>query len=105
MKVTNSTVQGGIPTTRSEALEKKGASRSKAARSGAGGAADRVELSVSREKIDRLTQTVAAMESGNAEKIQSIKEQIASGTYSVSGRAVAEKMLRAVGIAPPEGDA
>jgi flagellar biosynthesis anti-sigma factor FlgM len=103
MKVTNSTVHNGIPTLRSEALEKKAAVEV-SSKKNASNASDRVELSVNRAKIDSLTSALASMESMNADKIESIKSRIAEGTYSVSGRDVAEKMLRAIGVLQPGGD-
>jgi len=103
MKVTNSTVNNGIATLRSEALEKKGAS-DVAAKKTSASSSDRVELSVNRAKIERLTGVLAAMESPNAEKIESIKSRIADGTYNVSGQAVAEKMLQSIGVLKAGGD-
>jgi flagellar biosynthesis anti-sigma factor FlgM len=103
MKVTNSTVHNGIPTLRSEALEKKAAVEV-SSKKNASNASDRVELSVNRAKIDSLTSALASMESMNADKIESIKSRIAEGTYSVSGRDVAEKMLRSIGVLQPGGD-
>jgi negative regulator of flagellin synthesis FlgM len=103
MKVTNSTVHNGIPTLRSEALEKKAAVEV-SSKKNASNASDRVELSVNRAKIDSLTSALASMESMNADKIESIKSRIAEGTYHVSGRDVAEKMLRSIGVLQPGGD-
>lgn len=97
MKVTNNSLNNGIQGTRPESAGKRDtlATQKKAAH---GGRTDRVELSISQERIDRLTSTIASMESANSEKIDSLKRQIADGTYAVSGHAVAEKMLRSLGI-------
>jgi len=103
MKITNSTVNNGIPTLRSEALEKKGASDVSSKKTSAS-SSDRVELSVNRAKIDQLTSVLASMESPNAGKIESIKSRIAEGTYNVSGQAVAEKMLQSIGVLKAGGD-
>ncbi len=103
MKITNSTVNNGIPTLRSEALEKKGASDVSSKKSSAN-SSDRVELSVNRAKIDQLTSALASMGSTNTEKIESIKSRIADGTYHVSGQAVAEKMLQSIGVLKAGGD-
>ncbi len=103
MKVTNSTKHNEIANIRNEALEKKGAAEIPAEKTVSQGS-DRVELSVNRAKIDRLTSTLATMESMNTEKIESIKSQIAEGTYNISGHAVAEKMLRSMGILTAGGD-
>ena len=103
MKITNSTVNNGIATLRSEALEKKGATNASAKKTAAN-SSDRVELSVNRAKIDHLTGVLAAMASPNAEKIESIKSRIADGTYNISGQAVAEKMLQSIGVLKAGGD-
>jgi len=97
MKITKSTVNNGASTLRSEALEKKGATDVSSKKTGAN-SSDRVELSVNRAKIDQLTSVLASMESTNTGKIESIKSSIADGTYNVSGRAVAEKMLQSIGL-------
>ena len=97
MKITNSTVKSGVATLRSEALEKKGAAGVSSKKSGAK-TSDRVELSVNRAKIDQFTSALLSLESTNTGKIESIKSSIADGTYSVSGRAVAEKMLQSIGL-------
>ncbi|RQW85424.1 MAG: flagellar biosynthesis anti-sigma factor FlgM [Geobacter sp.] len=103
MKITNSTVNNGIATLRSETLEKKGATNASAKKTAAN-SSDRVDLSVNRAKIDHLTGVLAAMGSSNAEKIESIKSRIADGTYNVSGQAVAEKMLQSIGVLKAGGD-
>jgi len=97
MKITNSTVTNGASTLRSEALEKKGATDVSSKKTAANNS-DRVELSVNRAKIDQLTSALASLESTNTGKIESIKSSIADGTYNVSGRAVAEKMLQSIGL-------
>jgi negative regulator of flagellin synthesis FlgM len=103
MKVTNSTVNNDIANLRNEALEKKTAAELPVDKN-VSQPADRVELSVNRAKIDRLTSTLATMESMNTEKIESIKSRIAEGTYNVSGHEVAGKMLRSMGILTAGGD-
>jgi len=103
MKVTNSTVNNGIATLRSEALEKKGASDVSSKKATAS-TSDRVELSVNRAKIEHLTGVLAAMGSTNTDKIASIKSRIADGTYNISGQAVAEKMLQSIGVLKAGGD-
>lgn len=103
MKVTNSNIHNEITNLRNEALEKKAGPDVSVEKLPAP-ASDRVELSVNREKIERLTAALATTESVNAEKIESIKSRIAEGTYNVSGQDVAEKMLRSMGILTPSGD-
>ncbi len=103
MKITNNTVNNGKPTLRSEALEKKGATDVSSKKSSANGP-DRVELSVNHAKLDKLTSAIASMGSTNTEKVASIKGRIADGTYNISGRAVAEKMLQSIGVLQASGD-
>jgi negative regulator of flagellin synthesis FlgM len=103
MKITKSIVNNGASTLRSEALEKKGATDVSSKKTAAN-SSDRVELSVNRAKIDQLTSALASMESTNTGKIESIKSSIADGTYNVSGRAVAEKMLQSIGLLKAGGD-
>lgn len=97
MKINSGPMNNGIRNTRNEAQEKKAASGSGSEKSRAHGA-DRVELSVSLQDVEKLTETLAALPGANVEKIESIKSRIADGTYNVSGQAVAEKMLRFLGI-------
>lgn len=102
MKVDNSISNNGIQGTRTDLTGKPDPVVTlKDGASGAG--ADRVVLSVSQERIDRLASAIASMEVSNSEKIESLKRQIAEGTYQVSGQAVAEKMLRTLGL-PAGGD-
>lgn len=103
MKITNNAVNNGKPTLRSEALEKKGASDVSSQKTAAS-TSDRVELSVNRAKIEQFTSVLATMESPNTGKIESIKSRIADGTYNVSGQAVAEKMLKSIGVLKSGGD-
>ena len=103
MKITNGPLNNGIRTTRSEASEKKAASGSGREKSGASGA-DRVELSGGLREVEKLAGVIASLPQSDAEKIESIKSRIADGSYNVSGYAVAEKMLRSMGILQGEGE-
>ncbi|MEA5114692.1 MAG: flagellar biosynthesis anti-sigma factor FlgM [Geobacteraceae bacterium] len=97
MKVTDRTLSNGILGARTDATGKTGPLGTlKDGVSGTG--TDRVDLSVSQERIDRLTSTIASMEGASSERIESLKKQISEGTYKVSGQAVAEKMLRSLGV-------
>jgi len=103
MKITNGPLNNGIRNARSEAAEKQTASGVRQERSGAAGA-DRVELSGGLREVEKLAGIAASLPSGDAEKIESIKSRIADGSYNVSGYAVAEKMLRSMGILSGEGE-
>ncbi len=97
MKVTNRPLNNGIIGTRTDSTGKtETLGTLKNVMSGTG--TDRVNLSVSQERIDRLTSTIASMEGANSERIEALKKQISEGTYKVSGQAVAEKMLRSLGV-------
>jgi len=63
-----------------------------------GESADRVELSITPREVEKLANVAASLPGAGAGKIESIKNRIADGTYSVSGYQVAEKMLRTMGI-------
>jgi negative regulator of flagellin synthesis FlgM len=97
MKITNGPINNGIRNARNEALEKRSAAGAGSEKSRAQGA-DRVELSAGLMEVEKLTETIAAMPGSNVDKIESIKNRIADGSYNVSGHAVAEKMLRSMGI-------
>ncbi len=103
MKVTT-TVQNGIPSARSEAVGRKDTGTARSSSSAERSTADRVELSDTLERVSRLTKVAMTMETDNTEKIQSIRERLAAGTYTISGRDVAEKMLRSAGIISVGGD-
>jgi flagellar biosynthesis anti-sigma factor FlgM len=103
MKISNDTINTALQSTRNEPLEKKGRTAPSVERT-RGQAGDRVELSVNLRDIDRLTATAASMPGASAEKIESLRNRIADGTYKVSGLAVAEKMLSSMGIEVTGGD-
>ena len=103
MKITNDTINNALQSTRSEPLEKKGRT-APSVETTRGKAGDRVELSVTLRDVDRLTATAASMPGTASEKIESLRNRIADGTYNVSGLAVAEKMLSSMGIDVTGGD-
>lgn len=55
---------------------------------------DKVELSGASEEVAKLTDKAKATSTNRAEKIQTVKEAIQSGTYNVEGKLVARAMLR-----------
>lgn len=54
---------------------------------------DRVELSESRKQVEELKNRVKNSEEVRAEKVEAIKKQIENGTYDVSGKKVADKII------------
>lgn len=56
---------------------------------------DKVVLSLTNERVDRVTASLEQIPDIRWDKVAEIKSRIDSGTYEVSGRQVAEKMLAA----------
>ncbi|MGA1847551.1 flagellar biosynthesis anti-sigma factor FlgM [Deferribacter abyssi] len=54
---------------------------------------DRVEISKTQKEIDTIKNKLKRASEVREEKIRNIKEQIDSGTYDVSGKKVAEKIV------------
>ncbi len=54
---------------------------------------DRVELSIPREQIDQLKKALAELPDVRPERVAALQEHLSQGTYDISGRMVAEKML------------
>lgn len=103
MKVTGKTIQNGISTPLNETREKKTGKGSVAESSRPTGT-DRIVLSGNLNEVEKLTNIIAAMPGANSEKIESLKKQIAEGTYTVSGHDVAEKILQSMGFSLPGED-
>ncbi len=92
MKINNDQLGSVINRFKSDPVEKKDdATRSKTANAPQGG--DRVELSIKSGEIEQLKQTMQGISDVRAERVASLKQAIADGTYSVDGKLVAEKML------------
>ena len=92
MKISNDQLASVVNRYKSDPIEKKDeAARTKPKGVAQGG--DRVELSISSGDIEQLKQTMQGMSDVRAERVASLKQSIADGTYSVDGRKVAEKML------------
>ena len=77
---------------KSDPIEKKDDS-SRAKSKTVSTASDRVELSINNNEIEQLKQTMQGISDVRAERVASLKKEIADGTYSVDSRKVAEKML------------
>jgi negative regulator of flagellin synthesis FlgM len=92
MKISNDQLNSVVNRFKSDPVEKRDeTARSKPKGVAQGG--DRVELSISSGDIEQLKQTMQGMSDVRAERVASLKQSIADGTYSVDGRKVAEKML------------
>ena len=59
-----------------------------------GGIADRVELSGSRDEINRIKEKVRTVPIVRQEKVDSIREAIQTETYNVKGELVAKSILK-----------
>ncbi|KAA0258763.1 flagellar biosynthesis anti-sigma factor FlgM [Deferribacter autotrophicus] len=54
---------------------------------------DRVEISRAKKEVDTLKIKLKNASDVRIEKVKNIKEQIESGTYDISGKKVAEKIV------------
>lgn len=54
---------------------------------------DTIELSDTSKKIKEYAEVVKTMESSNLDKIQEIKDKLANGSYKVSSRELADRIL------------
>jgi flagellar biosynthesis anti-sigma factor FlgM len=59
-----------------------------------GGIADRVELSASKDEINRIKEKVRTVTIVRQEKVDSIREAIQTETYNVKGELVAKSILK-----------
>ena len=59
-----------------------------------GGIADRVELSASKDEINRIKEKVRIVPIVRQEKVDSIREAIQTETYNVKGELVAKSILK-----------
>ncbi|HKL10802.1 MAG TPA: flagellar biosynthesis anti-sigma factor FlgM [Clostridia bacterium] len=54
---------------------------------------DTIELSEASIKIKKYADTMKTMESENVEKIETIKAKLSSGTYKISSKELADRIL------------
>lgn len=59
-----------------------------------GGIADRVELSASKDEINRIKEKVRTVPIVRQEKVDSVREAIQTETYNVKGELVAKSILK-----------
>jgi negative regulator of flagellin synthesis FlgM len=59
-----------------------------------GGIADRVELSASKDEINRIKEKVKTVPIIRQEKVDSVREAIQTETYNVKGERVAKSILK-----------
>jgi negative regulator of flagellin synthesis FlgM len=64
---------------------------------------DRVELSTQKAEIEKLKKTVESMPDVRTEKVETLKQQLADGSYKVEGIKVAGKMLEQFTGTGPSG--
>lgn len=57
---------------------------------------DKVDISVGAERVNKTSIALKGPESFRADKVADIQAQISAGTYNVSGRDVAEKLIAAI---------
>lgn len=58
------------------------------------GVVDKVEISRTREEVERLKEKIQSMPATREEKVAAVKQAVQSGTYKVDGPAVAKAMLK-----------
>lgn len=58
-----------------------------------GQAGDTVRLSDNAERVARMSEALQQIPDIRVERVQELKKQVAAGEYTVSARAVAEKMI------------
>ncbi len=94
MRIDNNNLLSNLNVYKNEAAEKKpdAAGPAKENRATTKGM-DRVELSIPREQIEQLKKVLAELPEVKPERVAALQEQLSQGTYDVSGRMVAEKML------------
>ena len=92
MKIDSDQIISVVNRYKSDPVEKRDDSSRTASKSVAP-SGDRVELSISSGEIEQLKQTMQGLSDVRADRVASLKREIADGTYSVDGRKVAEKML------------
>lgn len=57
---------------------------------------DKVDISLSKERVNKSSVSLQGPENFRADKVADIQSKINAGTYQVSGRDVAEKMIAAL---------
>lgn len=92
MKIDNSLING-INLYKGQAPEQKKETQSQSDKQTQRKGVDRVEFSVPREQLAQLKKALEEVPEVRADKVAGVKVQVEDGTYSVSGRAVAAKML------------
>lgn len=76
-------------------VDKKGKSAG-GARLGEGGKGDEVRLSEFSKDVQKVQEGLKKVEDVRQEKVRELKAQIEAGTYEVSGKDIAEKMIKRI---------
>jgi len=94
MRIDNTNLLSNLNLYKNEAVEQKrdGAGAVKENKAATKGM-DRVELSIPREQLEQLNKSLAELPDVRPERVAALQENISQGTYDISGRMVAEKML------------
>jgi len=94
MRIDNNNLLSNLNLYKNEAVDQKrdGAGPVKESKATSKGM-DRVELSIPREQIEQLKKALAELPDVRPERVAALQENLSQGTYDVSGRMVAEKML------------
>jgi negative regulator of flagellin synthesis FlgM len=90
-------VSGQVAKEVSESAEETARKGAAAPSSQSSGGSDRVVLSLTNERVDKVSASVGQIPDIRWDKVNDIKSRIEAGTYKVSGVQVAEKMLASLG--------
>lgn len=93
MKITDKINVGGANLRKPEEVKGK-ASEKKSGETAATSKPDQVSLSGAAKELIKLKETVNSMPDVRADKVEALKNSIASGSYNVKGNDVAGKLIR-----------
>jgi negative regulator of flagellin synthesis FlgM len=93
MKITDKINIGGADLQKPKKVKGK-VSQGKTGEATATSKTDQVSLSDTAKELNKLTEIVNSMPDVRADKVEALKNAIASGTYDVKGDAVAGKLIK-----------
>jgi negative regulator of flagellin synthesis FlgM len=94
MKISNDQIMSNINQFKQDPAG-KGSNAAGAGKTGKYPGPDRVDISVSTAEVESLKKTMQGLPDVQSDKVARLRNDIATGTYQVSGKLVAEKMLNA----------
>ncbi len=94
MKISSDQMSAAVNQFKSGPVDKNESSSSAGREKGIERSGDRVALSDLGTELERLKKTLLGLPDASGERVARLKAEIASGSYHVDGRAVAEKMVK-----------